>query len=157
MKPDDGLCGECGADLGPRRSQRSCRVFHSLFIFLLRAVFFVRGELDLRSGAGRGWRRAFSWRGEVGAGGLKVLDQERGSFEVDIVAGEACGDVCESGLKGGAVVEVGDLEGVVFEHGGDVGTVLVAHELVVHGDGAAAGSVFLGLVLALAAVGWFAA
>ena len=81
--------------------------------------------------------------GEVGAGYLKILDQERSSLEVDVVAGEACGGVGEGALDGGAVVEVGDLEGVVLDDGGDVvGTVLEAHVLVVHGGGSAADSLF---------------
>jgi hypothetical protein len=95
--------------------------------------------------------------GEVGAGYLEVLDEERGSLEVDVVAGETGGGVGEGFLDGGAVVEVDDLEGVVLDDGGDlVVAVLVAHVLVVHGDGAAADAVLFGVVHALATAGWFA-
>jgi hypothetical protein len=95
--------------------------------------------------------------GEVGAGYLEVLDQEGGSLEVDVVAGETGGGVGESALDGGAVVQVGDVEGIVLEDGGDVvGTVLETHDLVVHGGGAAADAVFFRVLHALALAGRFA-
>jgi hypothetical protein len=45
--------------------------------------------------------------GEVGAGALKGLDEERGPFEVDAVAGEAGCDLGEAVLDLGAGVEAG--------------------------------------------------
>ena len=95
--------------------------------------------------------------GEVGAGDLDGLEQEAGAFEVDVVAGEAGGDQADGVLDGGAVVEVIEQEGVVLDDGGDVvGTVLVAHELVVHGGVAATGAVLFGFVHALVGLGRFA-
>jgi hypothetical protein len=95
--------------------------------------------------------------GEVGAGDLDGPEQEAGAFEVDVVAGEAGGDQADGVLDGGAVVEVIEQEGVVLDDGGDVvGTVLVAHELVVHGGVAATGAVLFGFVHALVGLGRFA-
>jgi len=92
--------------------------------------------------------------GEVGGGDLEGLEQEAGAFEVDLVAGEAGGDVADGFLDGVAVGEVLDEEGVVFEDGADVfGAVLVAHEFVVHGAVAAAVAVVVGAVQALVSFG----
>ena len=96
------------------------------------------------------------WSAEVGGGDLDGLEEEAGSLEVDVVAGEAGGDVGESFLDGGPVVEALDEEWVVLEDGGDVvGAVVVAHVLVVHGGGATAGAVVV-VVHTLVRLGWFA-
>jgi hypothetical protein len=85
------------------------------------------------------------------------LQQQAGALEVHVIAGEAGGELAEGALDGGAVVEVLEQEGVVFEHREDgVGTVVVAHQLAVHGDGAAAGAVLVGKVHALVGPGGFA-
>ena len=74
-----------------------------------------------------------------------------------MVAGEAGGDVAEGLLDGGMGVDVFDQEHVVLNDGEDlVGTVGVAHVLVVHGHGAAAGAVLFREVHALVRFGWFA-
>ena len=74
-----------------------------------------------------------------------------------MIAGEAGGDIGEGLLDGGLVVEALDEERVVLNDGGDVvGTVVVAHVLVVHGGGPAAGAVLLRGVYALVWFGWFA-
>jgi len=94
---------------------------------------------------------------EVAHGAVDGLEQESGSLEVHAVAGEAGGDVAEGALDGVSGVEVFDEEGVVFDDGADVvGAVVVAEELVVHGGGAAAGSVLFGVVHALVRFGWLA-
>jgi hypothetical protein len=96
--------------------------------------------------------------GEVGGGDLEGLEQEAGALEVDVVAGEAGGDVADGLLDGVAAGKVFDEEWIVFKDGGDVvGAVLVAHELVVHGAAAAAGAVLLGKVHALVGFGRLAA
>jgi hypothetical protein len=60
-------------------------------------------------------------------------------------------------LDGGVGVEIFDEEHVVLDHGGDVvGAVGVAHVVVLHGHGAAAGAVVFRLVHALVRFGWFA-
>ena len=74
-----------------------------------------------------------------------------------MVAGEAGGYVGEGLADRGAVIECLDEEGIVLDHGGDVvGAVVVAHVLVVHGGGPAAGSILLGGVHALVRFGWLA-
>jgi hypothetical protein len=74
-----------------------------------------------------------------------------------VIAGEACGDVQKGLLDGGVGVEIFDEEHVVLDHGGDVvGAVGVAHVTVLHGHGAAAGTVLFRLVHALVGAGWFA-
>jgi hypothetical protein len=94
---------------------------------------------------------------EVARGGAEEGDEELGALEVDVVAGEAGGDVQKDLLDGGVGVEIVDEEHVVLDHGGDVvGAVGVAHVVVLHGHGAAAGAVVLGLVHALVRFGWFA-
>jgi hypothetical protein len=61
-------------------------------------------------------------------------------------------------LDGGAIVEVGDVEGFVFDDGRDDGVAVgEAHEVVVHGASAAAAAVFVAVVHALVRDGWFAA
>ena len=73
-----------------------------------------------------------------------------------MVAGEAGGDVAKGLLDGGVGVEIFDEEHVVLDHGGDVvGAVGVAHVIVLHGHGAAAGAVVFRLVHALVRFGWF--
>jgi hypothetical protein len=95
--------------------------------------------------------------GEVGGGELEGLDEERGSFEVDVVAGEAGGEFGEGVLDAVAVGEGFDEEGVVLDDGGDVvAAVVEAHVLVVHGGGSAAAAVGLALVHALVGLGGFA-
>jgi hypothetical protein len=74
-----------------------------------------------------------------------------------VVAGEAGGDIAEGLLDGFVGVERVDEEHVVLDHGGDVvGAVGVAHVIVLHGHGAAAGAVVFRLVHALVRAGWFA-
>lgn len=88
--------------------------------------------------------------GEVGGGELEDVEEETGALEVDLVCGEAGGDVGESLLDGVAGAEVEDLEGVVLDDGRDgFGAVGVAEELVVHGAGAAAAAVLFEVVHAL--------
>jgi hypothetical protein len=95
--------------------------------------------------------------GEAGGCGLAGLDEEGGSFEVDAVGGEAGGDGGEGGEDGVAGEQGFDEEGLVLDDGGDVfGAVVEAHELVVHGGGAAAVAVFVGLVQALVRLGGLA-
>ena len=94
---------------------------------------------------------------EVAGGAAAGGDEELGAFEVDVVAGEAVGDVTVGLLDGGVRVEIFDEEHVVLDDGGDlVGAVRVAHVFVVHGHGMAAGSVLLVVVHALVRLGWFA-
>lgn len=94
---------------------------------------------------------------EIARGGAAGGEHELGAFEVDAVAGEAVGDVAERLLDGGVGVEVGEQEHVVLDDGrDDVGTVGVAHVVVVHGHGAAAGAVFVRAVVALVRDGGFA-
>ena len=50
--------------------------------------------------------------GEIAGGDLEGLEEECSTLEVDVVAGEAGGDLGEGALDGGAVVEVGDIEWV---------------------------------------------
>jgi hypothetical protein len=96
--------------------------------------------------------------GEVGGGDLAGLEQERGAFEVHVIAGEAGGDLGDGVLDGGAVVEAGELERVVLQDGGEVfDAVLEAHDFVVHGAAAAAISGFFAMVHALVRDGGFAA
>ncbi len=87
---------------------------------------------------------------------MEDVADEAGALEVDAVGGEAGGGGGEGGLDGGAVVEVGDVEGLVFDDGRD-GAVAVAeaHVVVVHGVGAAAAAVVVG-VHALVRDGGFA-
>ncbi len=94
---------------------------------------------------------------EVAGGAAAGGDEELGAFEVDVIAGEAMSDVAVGFLDGSVRVEVLDEEHVVLDDGGDlVGTVGVTHVLVVHGHGAAAGSVLLVVVHALVRLGRFA-
>ena len=94
---------------------------------------------------------------EVAGGAAAGGDEELGAFEVDVVAGQAVGDVAVGFLDGGVRIEILDEEHVVLDDGGNlVGTVGVAHVLVVHGHGVAAGSVLLVMVHALVGLGWFA-
>jgi len=94
---------------------------------------------------------------EVGGGNLEGVEEEACASEVHAVAGEACGDVGEGFLDGGAVVEALDEEGIVLDDSGDgVGAVLVAHVLVLHGEGVAAGATLLREVHALVRFGWLA-
>ena len=93
--------------------------------------------------------------GEVGGGDLAGLEEECGALEVHVVGGEAGADFGEGVLDGGAVVEAGELERVVLQDGGDiVGTVLEAHDFVVHGARAAALTGFFGVMHALVRDGW---
>jgi len=95
--------------------------------------------------------------GEAGGRDLDGLEQEAGALEVHVVAGEAGGDIADGLLDGVVVEEVFEEEGIVFEDGADVvATVLVAHELVVHGAAAAAGAILLREVHALMGFGWLA-
>jgi hypothetical protein len=96
-------------------------------------------------------------RREVAHGGGEDLDEEAGALEVHAVAGELAGDLAEGALDVGAGVEGVEQEGLVFDDGEDgVGAVVVAHVLVVHGDGAATGAVLIGMVHALVGFGGFA-
>jgi hypothetical protein len=73
-----------------------------------------------------------------------------------VVAGEAGGGGQKGLLDGFVGVERVDEEHVVLDHGGDVvGAVGVAHVVVLHGHGAAAGAVVFRLVHALVRFGWF--
>ena len=83
---------------------------------------------------------------EVGGGDLEDVGEEACSFEVHAVGGEQGGELSESVLDGGAG-EIGrDLEGLVFIDGRD-GFLAVseAHVVVVHGAGAAAAAVVVGV------------
>jgi hypothetical protein len=101
----------------------------------------VGGELLSGAGEWAGTACLFVG-GEIGGGDLEVLDQECGSLEVDMVAGEAGGRVGESFLDGGPVVKMLDEERVVLDDGGNVvRAMLVAHVLVVHGGSPAASAV----------------
>ena len=91
--------------------------------------------------------------GRAAAGG----DEELGALQVDVVAGQAVGDVAVGFLDGGVRVEIFDEEHVVLDDGGYlVGAMGVTHVLVVHGHGVTAGSVLLVVVHALVRLGWFA-
>jgi hypothetical protein len=93
--------------------------------------------------------------GEVLRCDLEGLEDESGSLEVHVIAGQAGGYVGDGLLDDGAVVEPGDEEGVVLEDGRDVVVAVVeAHDLVVHGGGAAAGSVLFGVVHAAVRASW---
>ena len=94
---------------------------------------------------------------EVAGGAAAGGDEELGALEIDVVAGQAVGDVAVGFLDGRVGVEILDEEHVVLDDGGDlVGAMRVAHVLVVHGHGAAAGSVLLVVVHALVRLGRFA-
>jgi hypothetical protein len=147
----DGFRSRCGARALWFSDDDNFRSVEIVVVLGVQVVVFAkrhggvgfRGEFLLGSRDGE-LADCFFVGGEVGGGGLEVLDQERGSLEVDVVAGEAGGGVGQGFLDGGAVVEVEDLEGVVLEDGGNVvGAVLEAHHLVVHGDGAAADALLL--------------
>jgi hypothetical protein len=72
--------------------------------------------------------------GYVGGGDLEDVGEEACSFEVHAIVGEQGGEVAERLLDGGAVVEVGDGERLVFDDGRDDGVAVgEAHEVVVHG------------------------
>jgi hypothetical protein len=95
---------------------------------------------------------------EVAACDLEDVGEEAGAFEVHAIVGEQGGEVAEGLLDGGATVEVLDLEGFVLDDGRDDGVAVgEAHEVVVHGAGAAAASVLVVVVHALVRDGWFAA
>ena len=95
--------------------------------------------------------------GEVGGGDLEVVEEKAGALEVHAVAGQAGGDVGEGVLDFGAGVEALDEEGIVLDDGRNrVRAVAEAHEVVVHGEGAAAGAVLVGVVHALVRPGWLA-
>src|ERR1035441_7284183 len=57
---------------------------------------------------------------EVARGGAEEGDEQLGALEVDVIAGEAGGDVAEGLLDGGVGVEIVDEEHVVLDHGEDV-------------------------------------
>ena len=135
----------------------------------LRAAGFGRDDgpcvrfwtLRLKDGGGcRLGREGGAWAEvgrEVAHGGVDGLEQEPGALEVHVIAGEAGGDLAKSVLDGFTGVEVFEQERIVFEdRKDDVGSVVVTHHLVVHGDGAATGSVLLGGVDALVGFGRFA-
>ena len=95
---------------------------------------------------------------EIGGGDLEDIGEEAGSFEVHAVGGEQGGEFSEGVLDGRAGEAGGDLEGLVFDDGWDVvGAVGVAHEVVVHGSGAASAAVLVVVVHALVRDGWFSA
>jgi hypothetical protein len=95
---------------------------------------------------------------EVAACDLEDVGEEAGSFEVHAIVGEQGGEVAEGLLDDGAGGEVWNVEGLVFDDGRDDGVAMgEAHEIVVHGAGAAAASVFVVVVHALVRDGWFAA
>jgi hypothetical protein len=97
-------------------------------------------------------------RGEVGACDLQDVGEEASAFQVHAVAGEQGGEVGEGVLDGIAVVEVRDGERLVFYDGRDDGVAVgEAHEVVVHGSGAASAAVLVVVVHALVRDGWFSA
>jgi len=76
---------------------------------------------------------------DIGEGELEAVEEQGRSFEVHAVAGETGGDVGDGDLDGFAGVERGEFERLIFNDGRDgFIAVLVAHEFVVHGEGAAA-------------------
>ncbi|HEX3572191.1 MAG TPA: hypothetical protein VHU44_15335 [Acidobacteriaceae bacterium] len=111
------------------------------------------------TGVGGGRSGFWGWRGcEVAACDLEDVGEESGSLEVHAVVGEQGGEIAEGLLDGGVVVEVGDVERLVFDDGRNDGVAMgEAHEVVVHGAGAAAAAVFVVVVHALVRDGWFAA
>jgi hypothetical protein len=117
------------------------------------------GEGGLCGGFAEGLAAGGGGVAEVARGGAEQGDEQLGALEVDVVAGEAGGDVAEGLLDGFVGVEAVDEEHVVLDHGDDVvGAVGVAHVVVLHGHGhgAAAGAVLFRLVHALVGAGWFA-
>ena len=106
---------------------------------------------EAERGAGQGWG---GWLGlvflflalgvEVFEGVVDGFEDELGSLVVEEAGGEAGGDQGEGLLDAGAVVERGQVEGVVeddFEVGVDLVGVLAAEVAVVLGEGAAAAAV----------------
>jgi hypothetical protein len=83
---------------------------------------------------------------EVAGGDLEDVGEEACAFEIHAVGGEACGEISEGLLDGGAREDVGDVEGLVFVDRRD-GFVAVGetHVVVVHGHGAAAAAIRLGV------------
>jgi hypothetical protein len=94
---------------------------------------------------------------EVAGGGAEQGDEQLGAAEVDVVRGQAAGDVAKGFLDGLVGAEVVDEEHVVLDDRRDVvGAVGVAHVVVGHRHAAAAGAVLFRLVDALVRGGWFA-
>jgi hypothetical protein len=94
---------------------------------------------------------------EVAHGGGDDLKEDTGALVVHAIAGHLAGELAEGALDVGAGVEGVDQDGLVFDDGEDgVGAVVVAHVLVVHGDGAAADAVLVGVVHALVGFGGLA-
>jgi hypothetical protein len=161
---DGGIWSGCGAGSlwssdDDFRGVAVVVVLSGFFVGVL--VFVLLGRED-----GVGGEVGWGWDGERGGeealvggevlrGDLEGLEEESGSLEVHVIAGEAGGYVGDGLLDDGAVVEAGDEEGVVLQDGGDVVVaVVVAHDLVVHGGGAAAGSVLFGVVHAAMGTSW---
>ena len=95
--------------------------------------------------------------GQVGAGDLQAVEENAGSFGVDVSGGDAAEDVVEGDLDGVAVVD-----GLHFEHAeaagergvGQAGAVVVVAE-VVAAEGGRAAAVAVGVdVAAEVAAGW---
>jgi hypothetical protein len=92
---------------------------------------------------------------DIGEGELEAVEEQGRSFEVHAVAGETGGDVGDGDLDGFAGVERGEFERLIFNDGRDgFIAVLVAHEFVVHGEGAAAEAGLIKGMHALVGPGW---
>jgi hypothetical protein len=95
--------------------------------------------------------------GEGAEGVLEDVAEEAGALEFHVVAGEPRGDVAESLPDVFGRVEAFDEEGLVLDDGRDgVVAMAIAHVVVVHGVGPAAGAVLIRKVHALVWPGWLA-
>jgi hypothetical protein len=93
--------------------------------------------------AGLAGGRGFA--GEVEAGDLEAVEEQAGTFGVDLVAGDALEDLADGGLDGAAVFGEGQVEvgvaGVWVFHGAAGGVVVVAELFVAKAGAAAAAAV----------------
>jgi hypothetical protein len=100
---------------------------------------------------------AFRDTGEGAEGGLEDVGEEAGALQLHAVAGEAGGDLEDRVPDVVGSVETLDEEGLVLDdRRNGVVAVAKAHVVVVHGEGAAAGAVLVGVVHALVWFGWLA-
>jgi hypothetical protein len=106
-------------------------------------------------GAGCGFALGAVFGFQVGGGDLAGVEEMAGSFAVQLVVGDAAGDLAEGLLNGVEVVQAGQEEAVrgVTEDGRGTDAVLMAVVLAAHGVGWAAGFVVDVLEARVRAVG----
>jgi len=103
-----------------------------------------------------GWGLGFFEAGEVGAGDLQAVEEDRGALGVEVSGGDAAEDVVEGDLDGGAVVDGLHAEDADAAGEGGVGqalaVVVVAEVLGAEGGRAAAASVGVDVAAEIAAL-----